>query len=58
MGIPIIAVSMSKNTVTTGEQFKIAVSILQHDYLSLYRHSELKPYTHLQLEEGSGISGR
>ena len=54
----IIDAKLSKQIVNCGETFSISVSIIQNDYLSLYKHSELKSYTHSQLKEGDGVIGR
>ena len=42
----IIDAKLSKQSVNCGETFSISVSIISNDYLSLYKHSELKSYTH------------
>ena len=47
----IIDAKLSKQIVNCGETFS-------NDYLSLYKHSELKSYTHSQLKEGDGVIGR
>ena len=54
----IIDAKLSKQSVKCGETFSISVSIISNDYLSLYKHSELKSYTHSQLKEGDGVIGR
>ena len=54
----IIDAKLSKQIVNCGETFSISVSIISNDYLSLYKHSELKSYTHSQLKEGDGVIGR
>ena len=51
----IIDAKLSKQIVNCGETFSISVSIISNDYLSLYKHSELKSYTHSQLKEGDGV---
>ena len=54
----IVDAKLSTQAVNCGEKFSISVSIISNDYLSLYKNSELKSYTHSQLKEGDGIVGR
>lgn len=50
MAIAIERVELSKNPVQTGEQFRIAVTIVTHGYLGKSTHGQLKAYTHGQLK--------
>lgn len=50
MAIVIERIELSKNPVQTGEQLKVSVTIVTHDYLGHSTHQQLKAYTHKQLK--------
>lgn len=50
MAIAIEAVEIMPNPVTVGEQVKISVTIVIHQYLGKSTHRQLETYTHQGLE--------